>query len=321
MQVSKEISKMDLNDPERTFASRTSRRAFTDRKVPEDLVGIIKGEESVKGFFGEWLKFDVVDEDSGDVHKGNWYNWHQAVSLEAALKSCLKKLILKKHDVRKKPHQYLVGAVTGGMNRQESTRIDPGYVLRYSDVGLAAEFHKRLLKATELGISSYMMGVFNQDHYLPILGLTQDWRVGLLAPLGFSPDTITKAEETIRKLHNHGEYKPLSELFIDKGGKPAYAQATVKYALDQVTKSPNSGGQQSWTFVKGDGNLHLFMELSSTKRGLYLRKHLKEMDAGIAMATFGFWADKLKMDGDWFVDHPGFRPSEDHVYISTFKFG
>jgi nitroreductase len=218
------------------------------------------------------------------------------------------------------PNHFLIATLKGGVEKHHKTKYGD-YMFNYGLVGMAAQFYKLILKATELELNSCFTGIFRESTFKKAMGLSDEYRIPLLSPIGYSPQEMTKGERYVYNKHKSGERKKFGEVFLNMAGEPFEERDAGDYleALEVVRKGPSAGNHQSWRFyIEPDlKSFHLYVRLEPKKKS-YREKHLNEMDAGIAMVNFGFIAKQSGLKGTWKIQRPDISVPDAFLYVGSY---
>ena len=323
-----------ISELERTLNKRRSRRAYLAHQHPgSEVLDCILPETKQPGHFGELHHMFMLE---SEEYKGkginlangllvNWitlvFHGQDSMFLKAVFRALVYKCShghkCKKGEKWMPPH-YLVSAVQGGETHDVKTSFGT-YQVRMGLVGMAEEFHKRLLKATEHGVDSCMHGILSQKFYNNVLNLGKGWYVPLVSPIGYSPKELTTWENKIRDKHHAGERKEVSDILFDTKGNEIREDIfkVDKKVFSYIIKGPSAGNEQPWRFYVDGDTYHLCVELSGKE--IYRKNHLNEMDAGIAMATFSMLAKEYSLGGEWTVQkNPKIYRKNSEIYIASY---
>ena len=333
-----DISRMKehtLEDIAGILKKRISRRAFSaDKKLSRDQELRILSENSQPGYFGEEHMMYILDsakllQEGKNINDTLFYNWISLVQHggeHRIIKTIFKGLTYKlsggkvfRQGERWIPPSYLVSFVKGGLKRNDPT-IFGNYEVNYGYVGAAAEFYKKTLKAKEIGINSCIHGIITNKQVLyESIPCGNDWDIPMISPLGYSPEELTAWEEKIRDKHCANHKIAAEMISFDCYGKrkdPGEIPGNLFNTLNWIARGPSAGNNQPWRFYFEEGVMHMYVDLSGKK--IYRERHLRELDAGIAMATVSM----LEKKGTWkILKDIEINSSSSEIYIASFDMG
>ncbi len=250
--------------------ARRSVRTYTGGPIdPETMAKLLDACASLdRGVFGEPARFTVVEKPFGKDRP----------------------VALGDYGLQKNPRYFFVGAIRKGDRARESW----GYLLEHL-----------VLKATELGLGTCWMGLFNRQ-FFPEFKTAEDELMPTIAVVGVPSERPRFGERVIRfgiGANNRKEWKALFhlckfELPLTREGAGPYANT-----LDMLRLAPSSGNTQPWRVVKEEG-AHVYHFFLMKVKQSYYDAGMHHVDIGIAMSHFELAARKDGLDGAWKLDDP-----------------
>ncbi len=199
------------------------------------------------------------------------------------------------------PRYFLMGAI----KRSPMAREGYGYLLEHL-----------VLRATDLGLGSCWMGIFNREFFADF-ATAENEMVPAIAVLGVTAARKQLGESFIRMGIKADTRKGWGELFFSGTfGRPLTREAAGRLAqpLEMLRLAPSSGNTQPWRVVKEEGREVLHIYLRPTKR-MYYDAGLHNLDIGIAMSHLELAAREAGVHGEWRVADPGLpQPPEQTEY-------
>lgn len=193
----------------------------------------------------------------------------------------------------KNAKSFIVGIGNKSLSTDTLKAIDFGY-----------DFEEIILKATDLGLKTCWMGMsYSEDKLKEILGVTQEERIVMASPIGYSSDRFSMKEKLTRKMIKADQRLPFEEIFYEGDfGKPLVSIKEDGYqkALEMVRLAPSAGNAQPWRIIKKDGRLDFYgvgKKLYDTMKDK--RIDFTHNDMGIAKLHFQLIADQYGIEGEW----------------------
>ena len=250
--------------------SRRSVRTYSggpiDPAVMEKLLSACRSLEL--GVFGEPARFAVVEKP---------FSKDQPVKLGD-------------YGLQRNPRYFFIGAIKSGDRSRESW----GYLLEHL-----------VLKATELGLGTCWMGLFNRDFFADYR-TAADELIPTIAVVGVPAESPRLGERFIRMGIGANSRKDWKQLFFSGSfDRPLTEEGAGPYAgpLEMVRWAPSAGNTQSWRIVKEQaGHTYHFHQKKINRN--YYDLGLHNVDTGIAMAHFELSAREKGLDGRWVVRDP-----------------
>lgn len=191
----------------------------------------------------------------------------------------------------------------------------------YSRVNYGYLMEKIVLKATEIGISTCWIGIFDND-YFDDISIDNGFEIPSIVILGYPKSKQTNLDKFVRFNLNASKRLPWEKLFFNyHTNTPLAFDLANKYSnsLEMLRLAPSSGNTQPWRIFFDDKiNEYHFFKKSISKK--YEKIGLHDIDLGIALSHFelvslqnnllGRWTKKSKDDIN-FLD--------DMQYIMTWK--
>ncbi len=257
-----------------TVRDRRSVRTYSDAAIDDGKMRLL-GEacSSVsRAPFGEAARFELVER---PFRKGEGVR-------------------LSDYGLVRNPRYFLVGAVTSSPTALEGY----GYLMEHL-----------VLRATELGLGTCWMGLFNRE-FFPDFEVGPDEMFPAIVVVGVPTEKPRLGERVIRAAVRADRRRPWEELFFDGGfAEPLSREVAGAYAsaLDALRLAPSAGNAQPWRVVRkaSDGSLHLFLR---NMRRMYYERGLHNIDIGIAMSHLELAARDAGLGGDWRVEPNGISP-------------
>jgi len=245
--------------------SRISCRTYQERSVDERDKARLQTfcEDIQEGLKGEKIKFHLIEYGKED----------------------LKAMKLAYYGLFKNARNFIVGII------EQSD-------LAYVSFGFA--FEHVVLKATEIGLGTCWLGDFDSA-FMRNIAITKQQIIPAMCAVGYPAEKSSFKEKVARLAIRASRRKDWKNLFFNGDFTiPLAKQAAGKYTgpLEYVRLAPSSGNTQPWRVVKhGDRNVfHLFKHIGSDR---YEKRHLHDIDLGIAMCHFELGCLEQKLHGVW----------------------
>jgi nitroreductase len=247
--------------------SRVSCRTFQNRSLEDrDKERLMAFCENIQeGLKGEKIIFHLVEHGKDD----------------------LKGMKLTYYGLFKNERNFIVGIT----ERSDFAYVSFGYA-----------FEHVVLKATELGLGTCWLGYFN-PYLIRDVVITENQIIPAICAVGYPAERPTFKEKVARFAIRASRRHDWEKLFFDEDFMvPLTKQAAGKYAgpLEYLRLAPSSGNTQPWRVVKQSDRkvFHFFKHIVSDR---YEKKHLHDIDLGIAMCHFELGCAEQEIYGAWEV--------------------
>jgi hypothetical protein len=224
-------------------------------------------------------------------------------------------IVEKKNETRKMKLDY--GMIKGhhtyalGVTRATvDSRINYGYLME-----------KVVLKATEMGISTCWIGIFD-DTYFAEITVEDGFEIPGIVIVGYSKDRLTNLDKFVRFNLKASKRLGWEKLFFHYYSQmPLRPEMISKYAesLEMVRLAPSAGNTQPWRIFFDDttNEFHFFKKPINKN---YEEKGLHDIDLGIAMAHFELTSHYNNLYGSWMkLSKDKINPADDLQYMMTWK--
>jgi len=203
-------------------------------------------------------------------------------------------------------HTYLLGVSKSTVD----SRVNYGYLLE-----------KVVLKATEMGISTCWVGIFDETYFNEIT-IEDGFEIPSIVIVGYSKERQVSLDKLLRFSMNATKRLDWEKLFFNyQSQTPLRHEMISKYAesLEMVRLAPSSGNTQPWRifFDEATNEFHFFKKPINKK---YEEIGLHDIDLGIALAHFELTSHYNNLSGSW-IKHSNdkINPADDLQYIMTWK--
>lgn len=202
-------------------------------------------------------------------------------------KDDLKAMKLADYGLFKNARNFIVGII----DRSNLVHVSFGHAMEHV-----------VLKATELGLGTCWLGYFN-PHLVRDVVITENQIIPAICAVGYPAERSTFKEKVARFAIRATKRKNWEKLFFDGDlTSPLTKETAGKYAgpLEYLRLAPSSRNTQPWRVVKQKSHnvFHFFKHIVS---GRYEKKHLHDIDLGIAMCHFELGCAEQKVNGVWEV--------------------
>lgn len=203
-------------------------------------------------------------------------------------------------------HTYLLGIAPA----TPEARVNYGYVVE-----------KVVLKATELGIATCWIGVFD-DEYFKEIAVDEGFAIPSIIILGYPEEKPSGIDKLLRFAVGASRRQEWDKLFFDyHTGKALNPVQMQKYsgALEMLRLAPSSGNTQPWRlFYDEEAKEFHFYKKAINKK--YEETGLHDIDMGIAISHFELTCDFDHSSGEWVRFEDGrIKSIEDLQYIISWK--
>lgn len=250
-----------------TIESRISCRTYQEKSIDKhDKAQLLAFCDSLQvGLKGEKITFRLIEFGSDD----------------------LKGMKLAYYGLFKNARNFIVGII----DRSDFTHVSFGHT-----------FEHVVLKATELGVGTCWLGYFN-PYLIQDITIAEHQIIPAICAAGYPAEKSTFKEKIARFAIRASKRKNWEKLFFDGDFTVPLTQQTAgKYAgpLEYLRLAPSSGNTQPWRVVKQESRnvFHFFKHIVSDR---YEKKHLHDIDLGIAMCHFELGCAEQQLTGGWEV--------------------
>ena len=180
---------------------------------------------------------------------------------------------------------------------------------------------KIVLKATELGLGTCWVGLFDKEYFNDIQ-VESNLHIPSILVIGYSIEKMPIKERLIRKAVNADKRKPWETLFFNyETGKALNPESISAYVepLKMARLAPSSGNTQPWRvfYSSGTNEFHFMKKVSNPS---YEAKGMHDIDMGIAMSHFELMATQKGLSGSWQIhDVTTINQIDDLQYIISWK--
>ena len=201
---------------------------------------------------------------------------------------------------------YILGVSKSTAN----SRVNYGYLME-----------KVVLKATEIGLATCWIGVFDENYFNEIT-LENSYTIPSIVIVGYSKERQTSLDKFVRfnlKATKRLEWEKL--FFNYQSQTPLRSDLIRNYAesLEMVRLAPSSGNTQPWRifFDERTNEFHFFKKPINKK---YEEKGLHDIDLGIALAHFELTSLYNNLSGKW-IKHKNeeVKMTDELQYILSWK--
>jgi nitroreductase len=200
------------------------------------------------------------------------------------------------------------GLLAGAVKNSPMAWVSYGYLME-----------QLLLKATDLGLGTCWAAMFAPNAITGI-GLTGDEICPAVVTVGYLPHAPTLKERLIRSVIRADQRKTWEELFFrDNRDDPLSRGQSGNYAvaLDMVRYAPSAGNKQPWRVIKAR-SIPVFNFYLKPASPTYEKRHLHDVDLGIALCHFELGAREMALKGSWqLLDTAGLPPFPGARYIMS----
>ena len=233
-----------------------------EKKTIEQLNEFIKTCNT--GFLGETIDFRIIEVDLNDD-----------------------KQLKLNYGMIKNNRNYILGFAKD--NAQ--SRANYGYLMELI-----------ILKATELGLGTCWIGVFDAE-YFSDLQIPKGNIIPSLAIFGYEDKGFSLVDKLTRYVVKATKRKEMNELFfIGNFNTPITKEVAGEYLypLEMLRLAPSAGNTQAWRILreKDKNNFHFYKKPVSEN---YEKKGLHDVDLGICSSHFQIAAESKGLKGKWII--------------------
>jgi nitroreductase len=224
-------------------------------------------------------------------------------------------IVEKKNETRKMKLDY--GMIQGhntyllGVSKSAiDSRVNYGYLAE-----------KVVLKATEIGISTCWIGIFDENYFNEI-PVEDGFEIASIVILGYPKERQTNIDKFVRFNLKASKRLGWDKLFFNyQSQTPLLSDSIGKYAesLEMVRLAPSAGNTQPWRIFFDDqtNEFHFFKKPINKK---YEENGLHDIDLGIALAHFELTSLYNNLSGSW-IKHSSDKmiTTDDMQYLMTWK--
>jgi nitroreductase len=244
--------------------SRHSCRTYLDQELPSELFDAVQKEcEALReGVFKESVCFSFLDTKAAKTGALGDYGGFV------------------------KNYRYFVA---GTIEKTDFSCESYGYLLE-----------QLVLKVTELGLQSCWFGYFNNQYFSSLLK-SGERLTPAIALVGLGASKATLKDRVARLYAKARTRKPWEELFFQENLTVPLSKSKVglyEEPLEMVRLAPSAGNLQPWRIIR-EGNESMFHFYMKRIKKDYDRRHLHNVDIGIAMSHFELSLKEKNIGGVW----------------------
>lgn len=270
--------------PAELIRTRVSTRAFSTADISPDARSALE-EACVKlttGLLGEPASFGLVTQASGADAR----------------------VAISDYGFLEPSGHFLLGGVKKSPRAYESY----GYLLEHL-----------VLKATDVGLQTCWVGYFHPEYFGGAAAADEVFPAVVFVGLGRDRLKGRLIRMAVRASHR----LDWASLFFGPDFRTALSPGTagpLAEPLELLRLAPSSGNRQPWRVVAdpASGICHFYLK---PQKAEYLRRHLHDVDIGIALCHFELGTRSAGLSGRWVLADPGLaRPEPDIDYrLSWFR--
>lgn len=207
----------------------------------------------------------------------------------------------------KNPPTFVVG--TG--------RLSPTFFLSYGYL-----IEHIVLHMVGMGLGTCWVGGYRTGSQGFDVDIPDGYQTGAVVAFGYPAEKKAIVERTIHSFIQPRKRKLHHELFFeDDFNHPAGDDISGRYAdvFEMVRIAPSAANKQPWRLVATESfsTVHFFLQRTTASK-VYERKHLQQIDIGIAMCHFDLALRDSHIGGEWRIDDPGIT-SPQAEYVASWK--
>lgn len=201
---------------------------------------------------------------------------------------------------------YLLGKT----KNNSISRVHYGYLME-----------KIVIKATEIGVSSCWIGIFD-DTFFDEIEIEDGCEISSIVILGYAAEKQSLINKFSRFVVNASKRKEWEKLFFNYIINQALSRDEAKdYAesLEMLRMAPSAGNHQPWRvfFDTNTNEFHFFKKIINKN---YEAKGLHDIDMGICLCHFELASTQNNLQGKWVKHHEDeVKKIDDLNYVITWK--
>jgi nitroreductase len=271
-----------------------------------NTIDVIKIRKSSRTFEQTELKLSDKNELERYILENNKLIDDEKIELRIVEKKSENRKMKLDYGMIKGHHTYLLGVSASSVG----SRINYGYLLE-----------KVVLKATEMGISTCWVGIFDETYFNEIT-VEDGFEIPAIVIVGYSKERQVSLDKLLRFSMNATKRLGWEKLFFNYlSHTPLRPEMISKYteSLEMVRLAPSSGNTQPWRifFDNATNEFHFFKKPINKK---YEEIGLHDIDLGIALAHFELTSLHNNLLGSW-IKHSNVKinSADDLQYMMTWK--
>ena len=186
-------------------------------------------------------------------------------------------------------------------------------------------FHTLVLYLTELGIGTcWMGGTFSRNSFEKEIQISEGEFIPGITPIGYPSQKQRVIDKALRYAVKADNKKSWEKLFYDASFEVTLTKENAgewEIPIEMVRRGPSASNKQPWRLVLAEDRTacHFYIEHTpnySSKLGY----DMQLLDMGIAMSQFDLACKELNINGQWVLDDPNIRQSNENVeFIVSWK--
>jgi hypothetical protein len=276
-----------------TMRKRQSIRTFDTKDIQDShfllINEYINNQNNIIGPFGWKSKIEMVQVNDNVTDKG---------------------IKLGTYGLIKNPRAYLVGIAENS---------------KYPLLDFAYCFHTLVLSLTELGMGTcWMGGTFSRNSFEKEIEIGEGEFIPGITPIGYPSQKQRMVDKALRYAVKADNKKSWDKLFYDANFDVSLAKENAgewEIPIEMVRLGPSASNKQPWRLLLSADRMvcHFYIEHTpnySSKLGY----DMQLLDMGIAMCQFDLACKELNIRGQWVVDDPNIRSTNEQIeYIVSWK--
>lgn len=201
---------------------------------------------------------------------------------------------------------YLLGKTKNNSN----SRVHYGYLME-----------KIVIKATEIGVSSCWIGIFD-DTYFDEITIEEGYEIASIVILGYAAEKQSLINKFSRFVVNASKRVDWETLFFNYTTNQALTLEEAKdysESLEMLRLAPSAGNHQPWRvfFDTNANEFHFFKKIINKN---YEAKGLHDIDLGIGLCHFELASINQNLEGKWVKLPEGVvKKIDDLHYVMTWR--
>jgi hypothetical protein len=230
----------------------------------------------------------------------------ETINLSIVEKNCENKKMKLDYGMIQGHNTYILGTSKSEVN----SRVNYGYLME-----------KVVLKATEIGLSTCWIGIFDENYFNEIT-VEKGYVIPSIVIVGYSKERQTNLDKFVRFNLKATKRFGWEKLFFNYSSEtPLTPDRIGKYSdsIEMVRLAPSSGNTQPWRIFFDDrtNEFHFFKKPINKK---YEEKGLHDIDLGIALAHFELTSLHNSLSGNWIkYKKEEINSFDERQYIMTWK--
>lgn len=230
----------------------------------------------------------------------------EKIELSIIEKTNSTKVLKLNYGMIKGHNTYLLGKTKNDCN----SRVHYGYLME-----------KIVIKATEMGVSSCWIGIFD-DTFFDEIEIEDGYEIAGIVILGYPAEKQSMINKFSRFVVKASKRADWEKLFFNYTTNQALTREEAKdysESLEMLRLSPSAGNHQPWRvfFDTNANEFHFFKKIINKN---YEAKGLHDIDLGIGLCHFELASSQNNLTGQWVkLAEDKMKTMDDLHYVMTWK--